>query len=111
MLNTLPSLHMAYLMLFVMHALRHRRQRSFRNALPFVALFAAHIVVPTLLLRWHDGVDVLSGLLRAVGAHQAAVDLARREEPRASQPVWEPVWQRCQIHRNLSGSTANTRPS
>lgn len=65
MLDIFPSLHTAYPTFFALVAFRHRRAPGFRRAWPLLAFFALNIVISTMLLRWHYGIDVVFGLLLA----------------------------------------------
>lgn len=94
MLDIFPSLHTAHPTLFFLHTLRHRREAPFRYTLLPMGVFAANIIIATLLLRWHYGVDVLAGLALAAAAQQVAIRVSRREAERPGQPVWEPLWPR-----------------
>lgn len=89
-LDIFPSLHTAHPSLIALHAWRHRGRGAYRLiALPTV-LLAANMVVSTMFLRWHYGVDVLAGLLLAVGAQRAAIATVRSEGARLGrQPAWE----------------------
>ena len=94
MMDIFPSLHTAYPIFFALHSFSHRSSSVHRFLWPALALIGANIVVATLLLRWHWGIDVIVGLLLAVVAHQAAVAVVGREYGRESegrQRVWEPL--------------------
>jgi membrane-associated phospholipid phosphatase len=95
MLDIFPSLHTAFSLLIGLHALRYRRD----PLLSFVwlpTLFAVlNVIIATVFLRWHYGVDLIAGALLAVVAQRAAIVAWRWEGDRASsrglQAVWEPV--------------------
>jgi hypothetical protein len=92
-LDIFPSLHTAFPTFFLLHAFRHRDTPVFAVAWPVTAFFVANIIIATLFLRWHWGVDILAGLALATFAHRAGVMLSAREVDRAdrgAQPVWEP---------------------
>ncbi len=92
MMDIFPSLHTAYPTYFALYAFGQRDDRLHRWLWPILAFFAANIIVATLLLRWHWGIDVIAGLLLAVFARQLSIGIARREVQRARsgrQPVWE----------------------
>lgn len=93
MLDIFPSLHTALPLLFVLHSFRHRRSAPFRQTWLAMSLVAANIIVATVFLRWHYGIDVLAGGLLAVVAQQVAVGSWRYERERDGdrQPVWEPL--------------------
>lgn len=91
-LDIFPSLHTALSLTVGLHALRHRRDAPFRWIWPAVVFFVANIVIATLFLRWHYGVDVVAGVALAVLAQRIAVACWAREGTRAPyQPVWEPM--------------------
>ncbi|MCA9530064.1 MAG: phosphatase PAP2 family protein [Myxococcales bacterium] len=95
-LDIFPSLHTAYPLFFAMHAFGHRDRGVFRYTWPFLAFFAANIIVATMFLRWHWFADVLAGVCLAVVARQLSVAVANLEDQRAlrepRQPVWEPLF-------------------
>jgi membrane-associated phospholipid phosphatase len=66
-----PSLHTALPTFLTLYAWRH-----YRRVAPVVGVFAANIVIATVVLRWHYAVDVLAGLLLAAFAFIAAPRLA-----------------------------------
>jgi len=98
-MDIFPSLHTALPTFFTLHLFGNRHRAPFKYAWPVVGFFAANIIVATMLLRWHWGIDVICGLLLAALARTAGVLAARREQDRelgsARQPVWEPLfrWQ------------------
>jgi hypothetical protein len=93
-LDIFPSLHTAFPTFFLLHALRHRRTSPvFAVAWPITAFFVANIILATLFLRWHWGIDILAGITLAVIAHKVGVTVSAREADRTSegrQAVWEP---------------------
>jgi hypothetical protein len=95
-----PSLHTAIPTFFTLFAFRHRRQQPFRVLWPVLAVVSGHIIVATMLLRWHWAIDIVAGLALAAAALAIAVPVSRREHARCldgpAQPVWEPLfrWQR-----------------
>jgi len=91
-LDIFPSLHTAHPVLLALHAFRHRQRGAYRLIWLPTALLAANMVVSTMFLRWHYGIDVLAGLALAFAAHRAAVATVRIEGERARrQPAWEPL--------------------
>jgi len=96
LLDIFPSLHTAYPTLFALHVFAHRNHKPFKYLWPVVAIFAFHMVVATMLLRWHWGVDVLAGFALAIFARRVGVLVAQRESQRGitddRQPVWEPLF-------------------
>jgi hypothetical protein len=95
-MDIFPSLHTAFPTYFALHAFAYRGRAPFRHAWPILAFFAANIVVATLLLRWHYGIDVIFGLLLALTARAVAKRVgaleARRHEGGERQPVWEALF-------------------
>lgn len=96
-LDIFPSLHTAYPTLFALHAFGNRDRAPFKYVWPIVAIFAAHMIGATLLLRWHWFVDVLAGLALASTARWIAITIAPKEELRGTeedsrQRVWEPLF-------------------
>lgn len=96
-LDIFPSLHTAYPTFFLLHAFRHRRVWPFALAWPVTAFFVLNILVATVYLRWHWGVDLLAGLVLAFAAQRVAIHVDRlqcaADGPRKRlQPVWEPLW-------------------
>jgi len=92
-LDIFPSLHTAFPTFFLLHAIRHRAHPIFAVAWPVTGFFVANIIIATLFLRWHWGVDILAGLALATFAHRAGIAISARESDRAihgAQPVWEP---------------------
>jgi len=95
MLDIFPSLHTALPLLFVLHSFRHRHSAAFRHTWLALSLVVANIIVATVFLRWHYGIDVLAGALLALFAHHVAVGSWRYECDRDGngdrQAVWEPL--------------------
>ncbi len=92
-LDIFPSLHTAFPSFFLLHALRHRRSPVFAAAWPVTAFFVCNIIVATLFLRWHWGVDILAGLTLAFTAQRIGIAVSAREADRTNdgrQAVWEP---------------------
>lgn len=108
-LDVFPSMHTAMPTVFTLFLFRHRRHAPFKYLWPVAGFFTANIIVATMLLRWHWGIDIVVGLMLAAASHLVAVRVARREQHRgrrdARQMVWEPVfaWQR--ERRARGGST------
>ena len=93
MLDIFPSLHTAYPTLFTLHALRHRHTLPYRYTAPLMVFFTFNIVMATLFLRWHYGIDVLTGLCVALLAQRLGILSAYHESDDARgnrQLVWEP---------------------
>ena len=112
-LDIFPSLHTAMPLAFTLHLFRHRRRVPYRYLWPVLAFFAANIVVATMLLRWHWGIDVVVGIALAAMAHVVSVRVARRERRRGvaddRQLVWEPVfpWQRAPLRSPPAGRASS----
>ena len=93
-LDIFPSLHTAFPSFFFLHALRHRAAPAFAIAWPVTGFFVANIIIATLFLRWHWGVDIVAGLALATLAHRLGVAIAAREfsrERHGLQAIWEPL--------------------
>jgi hypothetical protein len=90
-LDIFPSLHTAFPVFFALQAHAHRRASRWRWTWVLWAFCAANIVVSTMLLRWHYGVDVIVGLLLALLARRVARAVAEREAARLGPGV-QPVW-------------------
>jgi hypothetical protein len=96
-LDIFPSLHTAYPTFFLLHALRHRHAWPFALAWPVTAFFVLNIVVATVYLRWHWGVDLLAGLALAFTAQRLAIYVDRLQHGadgmnKRLQEAWEPLW-------------------
>lgn len=92
-LDIFPSLHTGFPSLFLLHAIRHRRATPFAIGWPVTAFFVGNIIIATLFLRWHWGIDVLVGLTLAFIGHRVGVAVSAREIDREKadrQAVWEP---------------------
>lgn len=91
-LDIFPSLHTAYPTFFALYGFRHRDALPYKYTWPFMAFFAVNIVIATMFLRWHWGIDVVFGLLLAFTALRVAAAVSAREEHRPTQGklfVWE----------------------
>ena len=81
MKDIFPSLHTAVPLWFTLFALHQSRtDPRWRWPARVTGFFSANIIVSTMLLRWHYGIDVIMGLLLAFLAGYLAPVLARREE-------------------------------
>ena len=97
-LDIFPSLHTAYPTYFALHAFANRDRGAFKWLWPWMFFFAFNIIIATMFLRWHWGIDVLAGLALAWAARQLAVAIANREEYRGTpldsrQQAWEPLFE------------------
>jgi membrane-associated phospholipid phosphatase len=93
LLDIFPSLHTALALTTALHALRFRREPPFRWAWLPTVFVAGNIVVATVFLRWHYGIDLIAGALLAIFAQQVAKRTWLVESTRAHsqrQEVWEP---------------------
>lgn len=84
-----PSLHTAISVAIAAHAMRHRQCAPFRYVWCIVCFWVGNIVVATVFLRWHYGVDLLAGFALAFTSQAVAVRLWRREGRSRAQNVWE----------------------
>ena len=92
-----PSLHTAYPTLFALHAFGNRDRAPFKYVWPIVAFFAVNMIIATMFLRWHWGIDVIAGLCLAAFARFMGVRIGRNEGKRGEgdderQQVWEPLF-------------------
>ena len=94
-----PSLHTALSVSMALHAIRHRRDGVYSYVWGVISFWVLNIVVATMFLRWHYGVDVLAGLMLAWGAQACAVRLWQQEGPlrdaAGNQAVWEALLPAC----------------
>jgi hypothetical protein len=95
LLDIFPSLHTAGPLYIALFSFRHRALRPFRYTWPLVAFFSANIILATLYLRWHYGIDVLAGIALAAGWLHLAPRLVswhrrRLVAPGASWPALAP---------------------
>ena len=75
-----PSLHTAVPVWLTIFALRRARDSTrWRWVAGITAVFAAHIVVSTMLLRWHYACDVAAGIALAIAVGCVVPRLARWE--------------------------------
>ena len=90
-----PSLHTALPTLLALFTFRHRRLAPFGFVWPVVTFFAVNIIIATLFLRWHYGIDVVAGLALAWTVSRVAPVLAAREDAsrraRGLGPDWPPI--------------------
>ncbi len=81
-MDIFPSLHTAYPMMFAFHATRWRKTKPFKYVWFLVVIAALHMLVATMLLRWHWGIDVVAGLMVAIFANRMSVRVADVESNR-----------------------------
>jgi len=93
MKDIFPSLHTAVPFWFTLFS-RHQAKTDPRWRWParITAFFSANIIVSTMLLRWHYGVDVVAGLALATTAGFFAPRLAAREEEWRRSLGFTPPW-------------------
>jgi hypothetical protein len=96
LIDIFPSLHTAFPTYFAIHAFAHRSYGPYKWTWPILAFFAANIIVATMFLRWHWGIDVVFGLLLAFTAYQVSAWVGPSEARRGldgdeRQPVWEEI--------------------
>ena len=76
-----------------------------------MAFFTLNIVISTMFLRWHYLIDVIAGLLLAIGAWLLAPRLCAWEHERRARhrlgPIW-PTWTNDEP-APLRGSPLHTR--
>jgi hypothetical protein len=93
-LDIFPSLHTAFSLMIGLHAFRHRRSAALRWLWLPTAMVVANLIVATMFLRWHYGVDVLAGAGLSWTMHQLAIRAFDREAEHTGQlrqEVWEEV--------------------
>ena len=95
-LDIFPSLHTALPTVFLLHALRYRDTAPFKYVWPITAFFLFNILIATLILRWHWGLDLLAGLTLSIVAQRIAIEVVahQQKENRAEdgrQELWEPI--------------------
>lgn len=81
MKDVFPSLHTAAPLWFALHTFQ--RARSDRRLLwpaSVTAFFSANIIISTMLLRWHYAIDVVAGVVLAVGVAWVTPRIAAWEE-------------------------------
>ncbi len=81
MKDIFPSLHTAAPFWFTLYALHQARSdRRWRWPARITGFFSMNIIISTMLLRWHYGIDVLAGLTLAITASLLAPRIAALEE-------------------------------
>jgi hypothetical protein len=93
-LDIFPSLHTGFSLLCCLHAIRYRRENPFSWIWRPTCFFVANIIIATVFLRWHYGIDLIAGGLLAFCSQRVAIFAWSREASRSErgkQPVWEPV--------------------
>lgn len=100
MMDIFPSLHTALPTYFLLHTFGHRDHPIWRYFWPVLGFFVVNIIIATMFLRWHYGIDIVFGLLLAITARRVAVWVGEQEALRGRdgdtrQQVWEPLfrWQ------------------
>jgi PAP2 superfamily protein len=87
-----PSLHTAAPTFILLFSFHNRRHLPFRYTWPFVWFFSFNIIIATMFLRWHWIVDIIAGLMLALGAHTLSVWGARAEAQRREKQGLPPAW-------------------
>jgi hypothetical protein len=93
-LDIFPSLHTALSLLIGLHAFRYRREAPMRWIWLPTLFMVGNIIIATVFLRWHYGIDLVAGASLAVASYRFAIHAWQREGSRAAtgkQPVWEPI--------------------
>jgi hypothetical protein len=94
-LDIFPSMHTGFSVLLALHAFRYRREPPFNWCWLPTCFCVANLVIATVFLRWHYGVDLIAGALLAFGGQCVAIRSWPRESARATrgdvQEVWEAV--------------------
>jgi membrane-associated phospholipid phosphatase len=94
-LDIFPSMHTGFSVLLALHAFRYRREPPFNWSWLPTCFCVANIVIATVFLRWHYGVDLIAGALLALGGYRLAIYSWRREGSRVAcgdgQAAWEAV--------------------
>lgn len=95
MLDIFPSLHTAFSLMIGLHVWRHRRDPLFSFLWLPTCFAVLNVIIATVFLRWHYGVDLLAGAALAVVAQRVAIFAWRWEGVRDSrhglQAPWEAV--------------------
>ncbi len=96
-LDIFPSLHTAYPCFYALHAFGNRKTKAFKYTWPIIGFFAFNMMIATMFLRWHWGIDVVAGLCLALTARHVGHYIASREILRGGEeddrsPVWEPLF-------------------
>ncbi|HEX4351425.1 MAG TPA: phosphatase PAP2 family protein [Polyangiales bacterium] len=95
MLDIFPSLHTGFSLLTGLHAFRYRHESPLNWVWRPTLFFVANIIVATVFLRWHYGIDLIAGAALACGSYRLACYAWKWEAARGieddRQPVWEPV--------------------
>jgi hypothetical protein len=89
-----PSLHTAVSVLMGLHAHRYRHTSPFRWCYLATWVWVGNILISTVFLRWHYGIDLIAGMALAYGSQRIARSFWRREGARDGQQiqlVWEPI--------------------
>jgi hypothetical protein len=95
MKDVFPSLHTAAPTWFALYAARRATLTGSRTWFVVAAIttfMAPHIVVSTIVLRWHYLVDVAAGLALALLAAWLAPRLAALESRLRERAGWRPAW-------------------
>jgi hypothetical protein len=87
-----PSLHTAVPVALTLLAFRHRKGRVMRWVWPPIMFVTANIVIATMFLRWHYLIDVVAGLVLAIGSHFGATRITDWELDRRRGSTLSALW-------------------
>jgi hypothetical protein len=93
-LDIFPSLHTAFALMIGQHAFRYRRQWPFVFAWLPTCFCVANIIIATVFLRWHHGIDVIAGAVLAIGTYRFAISSWPHEQERLDRGDRQPAWER-----------------
>jgi hypothetical protein len=89
-----PSLHTANSVVTGLHAFRHRRAAPFKWVYLPTCFTVLNIVIATMFLRWHYGIDVIAGIALAVAAQRCAIHCWKHDDLDAASEGRQAVWER-----------------
>jgi hypothetical protein len=95
MKDIFPSLHTAgpiWYSLFAWHRAHETSSRRWKALAVVTTIFAAHIVVSTVVLRWHYVIDLAAGTLLATTAFWASKRATRWEQITRDRLGLRPAW-------------------
>jgi PAP2 superfamily protein len=106
-----PSVHTAAPTFILLFSFHNRRHLPFRYTWPFVWFFSFNIIIATMFLRWHWIVDIVAGLMLALGAHFVSVRGAAAEAERRKKHGLPPAWPEWPERRRSTLPTAGLQAS
>jgi hypothetical protein len=92
-LDIFPSMHTELSLLIGLHAFHNRRQAPLSWIWLPTCACVGNIIIATVFLRWHYGVDVVAGALLAFTVHRVAINSWHWEETRIAQDGRQQVWE------------------